>query len=83
VPKCIERRGSCDIGLTIFIMYYQLNNFTGRLIGSRHIQPYFPIVSTKFLSALHASSRVFQVNELNCEVMRLWYCLEFKREAAL
>lgn len=24
-------------------MYYQLNNFTGRLIGSRHIQPYFPV----------------------------------------
>jgi len=24
-------------------MYFRLNNFTGRLIGSTHIQPYFPI----------------------------------------
>nr|AGM32612.1 cytochrome c oxidase subunit VIIa [Coptotermes formosanus] len=24
-------------------MYYRLNNFTGRLIGSTHIQPYYPI----------------------------------------
>lgn len=28
-------------------MYYRLNNFTGRLIGSTHVQPYFPIVRTK------------------------------------
>jgi hypothetical protein len=31
------------------VMYYRLNNFTGRLIGSTHIQPYFPIVRAKFL----------------------------------
>jgi len=24
-------------------MYFRLNNFTGRLIGSTHMQPYFPI----------------------------------------
>jgi len=30
-------------------MYYRLNNITGRLIGSTHIQPYFPIVRAKLL----------------------------------
>jgi hypothetical protein len=39
-------------------MYYRLNNFTGRLIGSTHIQPYYPIVRAKFLCFLHVCSRI-------------------------
>jgi hypothetical protein len=50
-------------------MYYQLNNFTGRLIGSSHIQPYFPIVSTKFLSAVYPQ-----------EYSRLWAAVVKERE---
>jgi len=45
--------------LTVFTMYYKLNNFTGRLIGSTHIQPYFPIVRAKLLSSVLISSRTF------------------------
>ena len=36
-----------------FTMYFRLNNFTGRLIGSTHIQPYFPIVRAKLLYFVH------------------------------
>lgn len=39
-------------------MYFRLNNFTGRLIGSTHIQPYFPIVRAKLYFVYMCSSLV-------------------------
>lgn len=42
-------------------MYYRLNNFTGRLIGSTHIQPYFPIVRAKLLYFVHVLSRLVRL----------------------
>ncbi|KDR19493.1 cytochrome c oxidase subunit 7A1, mitochondrial-like [Zootermopsis nevadensis] len=40
-------------------MYYRFNSFTGRLIGSAHIQPYFPI-SVKLLNKNDPPKIVFQ-----------------------
>ena len=41
-------------------MYFRLNNFTGRLIGSTHIQPYFPIVRAK-LYFVHVCSKLVRL----------------------